>query len=305
MPSKARRTGPIDSYSTAADSDASGRDEDEDGDAHDGDVDDELDGEGVVGGGLADEAGGADDGDDATGVAGTAAASSSTPASPPPPRLPGKRVRGTIDADAVFEWLPSSHYDHHTYMGICRLPGEGRLFRRLDIKSYPREIFAFALLYFTGSDHFNRSMRNYVGNCGWCLSDQGLYEVQRSHNANGKFEISWRGPSIRCDSEVDIFNAIGIPYMRPRDRNCTVQEVDVTADLTTAAGGGADDSDSRDRGAAGDATGTGTGEAAAGGLSLNLAGIDILEAAGGDAEGAAERPPAAAEVHMRQAMAVE
>ena len=49
-----------------------------------------------------------------------------------------------------------------SYMGVCNLKGpnggEGT-FRRIDIKCYPLRSYAFALLYFTGSGHFNRSMR--------------------------------------------------------------------------------------------------------------------------------------------------
>lgn len=43
-----------------------------------------------------------------------------------------------------------------SYMGVCLLPGEGKLHRRIDIKTYPQELLPFAILYFTGSDHFNR-----------------------------------------------------------------------------------------------------------------------------------------------------
>ena len=46
--------------------------------------------------------------------------------------------------------------------------------RRLDLKVYPVAQFPFALLYFTGSDHFNRSMRFYAKKKHWTLSDHGL-----------------------------------------------------------------------------------------------------------------------------------
>jgi len=42
------------------------------------------------------------------------------------------------------------------YMGVCKV---GEKSRRIDIKVYPKEQFAFAVLYFTGAAHFNRSMR--------------------------------------------------------------------------------------------------------------------------------------------------
>ena len=34
--------------------------------------------------------------------------------------------------------------------------GPGYAHRRIDLKAYPREQFPFAVLYFTGSDYFNR-----------------------------------------------------------------------------------------------------------------------------------------------------
>ena len=55
---------------------------------------------------------------------------------------------------------------------MIKLAGRER-FRRLDLKVYPREEYAFALLYFTGSDHFNRSMRHYAKARGYSLSDHG------------------------------------------------------------------------------------------------------------------------------------
>ena len=61
----------------------------------------------------------------------------------------------------------------HTFMGVCRLPGGKH--RRLDIKVYPPDQFPFALLYFTGSGHFNRSMRLRCHKAGWHLNDKGLY----------------------------------------------------------------------------------------------------------------------------------
>ena len=42
-------------------------------------------------------------------------------------------------------------------MGICQF--KDQLHHRIDIKYYPRDEFAFAVLYFTGSDAFNRRMR--------------------------------------------------------------------------------------------------------------------------------------------------
>lgn len=63
-----------------------------------------------------------------------------------------------------------------SYMGIAKV---GTIHRRIDLKIYPRESFGFALLYFTGSDHFNRSMRLYAQKNGYSLSDHGLARAER------------------------------------------------------------------------------------------------------------------------------
>ena len=66
------------------------------------------------------------------------------------------------------------------------------------------------MCYFTGSDYFNRSLRNYAKKCGWSLSDQGLKAAVRSKGK--KEDRIAESVSIRCDTEEDIFKACGVPY---------------------------------------------------------------------------------------------
>jgi DNA polymerase/3'-5' exonuclease PolX len=47
------------------------------------------------------------------------------------------------------------------------------------LQVYPRSMTACAMLYFTGSDYFNRSMRWYAGRKGMTLSDKGLCPCTR------------------------------------------------------------------------------------------------------------------------------
>jgi DNA polymerase lambda len=70
-----------------------------------------------------------------------------------------------------------------SFMGICKLEENG-LHRRLDIKVYPPEAYPYALLYFTGNDHFNRSMRHWAGRINLSLSDTGIEEAK--HPVNDK-----------------------------------------------------------------------------------------------------------------------
>jgi DNA polymerase lambda len=56
-------------------------------------------------------------------------------------------------------------------MGVCQYQEE--IHHRIDIKYYPINEYPYALLYFTGSDMFNRSMRLYASKLGIQLSDHG------------------------------------------------------------------------------------------------------------------------------------
>ena len=117
-----------------------------------------------------------------------------------------------------------------TYMGVCAVPQRsdarrggaggsggasfGGVHRRLDIKVYPFKQFAFAVMYFTGSDHFNRSMRYYAKQKGWTLSDNGLSPAVRKDGV----KIA-EGASLRCETEEEVFWALGMTYIKPQLRD--------------------------------------------------------------------------------------
>ena len=88
------------------------------------------------------------------------------------------------------------------YMGVCLAPGDTH-YRRLDIKVYPRDEYGSALLYFTGSDQFNRKMRTDAEEMGFKLSDHGLFKGDKK---------------IRCETEEDVFKALKLPYKKPSER---------------------------------------------------------------------------------------
>ena len=89
--------------------------------------------------------------------------------------------------------------------------------RRLDIKVYSAEHFPFAVLYFTGSDYFNRSMRLYAQKRGMSLSDKTLMHVVRA--TTGKRDKIHEGCSEVCTTEREIFDRLGLPYRRPHERD--------------------------------------------------------------------------------------
>ena len=91
------------------------------------------------------------------------------------------------------------------FMGICKLNEKG-LNRRLDIKVYEKSFFPFAILYFTGSAYFNRSLRLFAKKKGYHLSDKELSD-----------RIT--GEKILCNSEEDIFKALSLKYKTPEERD--------------------------------------------------------------------------------------
>ena len=99
------------------------------------------------------------------------------------------------------------------YMGVCMLPDSKA--RRIDIKVYPKEQYGFALLYFTGSDYFNRSMRLFADKKGFSLSDHGLTPTIK---AAGGLKVS-KGINIPCQTEEAVFKALGLPYKTPAERD--------------------------------------------------------------------------------------
>eukprot|EP00698_Gefionella_okellyi_P001644 TRINITY_DN11547_c0_g1_i1.p1 TRINITY_DN11547_c0_g1~~TRINITY_DN11547_c0_g1_i1.p1 ORF type:complete len:771 (+),score=184.38 TRINITY_DN11547_c0_g1_i1:241-2313(+) len=102
--------------------------------------------------------------------------------------------------------------DHETYMGVCCVPGSKH--RRIDIKMYPFNEYAFALLYFTGSGYFNRSMRLFAEKKGFSLSDKSLTCVIRD-----RFGVVHAGRTIPCHTERQIFEALGLEYRTPAQRS--------------------------------------------------------------------------------------
>ena len=108
-----------------------------------------------------------------------------------------------------------------SYNGIIRLPGHA-LHRRLDLKLYPPQEYAYALLYFTGSDHFNRSMRHFAKAKGYSLSDHGIV---RAHKQGSNNVVRGVVNLVKANTEQDIFRALGLLFREPGDRDCDVEPI--------------------------------------------------------------------------------
>lgn len=109
----------------------------------------------------------------------------------------------------------SSHQDGSKWHGASALPGSD-LWRRIDLLFVPDAEIGAALLYFTGNDIFNRSMRLLARKKGMCLNQRGLYtNVLR----DGQVKLN-EGRLVESRDERRIFAVLGVPWRPPEHRIC-------------------------------------------------------------------------------------
>lgn len=100
------------------------------------------------------------------------------------------------------------------YMGVCRLDRPGSKHRRLDVFVIPPDELACALLAYTGSAHFNRSLRLRARRMGMALSDRGLRQGVWRKGA----EKRSLGSLVSTPTEASILEHLGLSYRPPEQR---------------------------------------------------------------------------------------
>ena len=105
------------------------------------------------------------------------------------------------------------------YLGVCKLIENDRSkHRRLDIILVPPNEKATALMYFTGSAHFNRSMRLLATKSGMSLSEHSLRK-NIIRGGQGKKEKLNKGTILSTPTEESVFKHLGLTYRPPTERN--------------------------------------------------------------------------------------
>lgn len=95
------------------------------------------------------------------------------------------------------------------------------LCRRIDIILVPHAEYGAALIYFTGNDVFNRSMRLLARKKGMRLNQRGLFRdvLGRGQGEGGK--VTEGGELVEEGmSERRIFEVLGVPWRRAEERIC-------------------------------------------------------------------------------------
>ncbi|KAK3038649.1 hypothetical protein RJ639_027312 [Escallonia herrerae] len=103
-----------------------------------------------------------------------------------------------------------------TYYGLCTYPGR-ELRHRIDFKVYPRDIYAFGLIAWTGNDVLNRRLRLLAESKGFRLDDTGLFPATYGSSDRKR---STRGTvTLKFDTEREVFDFLGFPWLEPHERN--------------------------------------------------------------------------------------
>ncbi|XP_046871738.1 DNA polymerase beta [Hypomesus transpacificus] len=103
------------------------------------------------------------------------------------------------------------------FMGVCQLQPsdeeeeeEEYLHRRIDIRLIPKDQYYCGVLYFTGSDIFNKNMRTHALEKGFTLNEYTIRPLGVTGMA---------GEPLLVDSEKDIFDYIQWKYKEPKERS--------------------------------------------------------------------------------------
>ncbi|KAL3270543.1 hypothetical protein HHI36_021081 [Cryptolaemus montrouzieri] len=91
----------------------------------------------------------------------------------------------------------------------CRLSPES-ITRRLDIRLLPHDQYFCGVLYFTGSDMFNKAMRAHALEHGHTLNEYCVRPIG---------SLGTPGEAVPINSEEEIFDYVQYPYRKPEERN--------------------------------------------------------------------------------------
>ncbi|EJP70956.1 DNA polymerase POL4, putative [Beauveria bassiana ARSEF 2860] len=122
----------------------------------------------------------------------------------------------------------SSSSSSSIWQGCCVLPGGSGRFRRMDLLVVPETEMGGALIYFTGDDVFNRSLRLLARKRGMRLNQKGLYKRIESAAAaageNGRRGrrgmVAVEGDLVEGRCERRIFEILGVEWREPTERWC-------------------------------------------------------------------------------------
>ncbi|KAM3499537.1 hypothetical protein MY10362_007215 [Beauveria mimosiformis] len=114
----------------------------------------------------------------------------------------------------------SSSSSSSIWQGCCVLPGGSGRFRRMDLLVVPETQMGAALIYFTGDDVFNRSLRLLARKRGMRLNQRGLYKRIEAAGEKGRMGMAVEEDLVEGRCERRIFEILGVEWREPTERWC-------------------------------------------------------------------------------------
>lgn len=106
--------------------------------------------------------------------------------------------------------------DGSKWHGASCVPGS-KIWRRIDLLLVPSDEIGASLIYFTGNDIFNRSLRLLASTKGMRLNQRGLYKDVMRGPQRARLT---QGTLVEGKDERKIFAALGVPWRPPEHRIC-------------------------------------------------------------------------------------
>ncbi|XP_064382642.1 DNA polymerase beta-like [Halichondria panicea] len=131
--------------------------------------------------------------------------------------LPPTKTEAATDEGAACVPPPTKTEAATDEGAACVLPptktGEAKekpVHRRIDIRLVPIDQYFVGLLYFTGSDMFNKTMRSHALDQGFTLNEYSVRPVG---------DTGVPGEAIPVTSEEEVFDILNYPFKKPEERN--------------------------------------------------------------------------------------
>lgn len=111
----------------------------------------------------------------------------------------------------------SSHSTNHINVERCFVVWKGTdRMHRVHLLFPTWEQYPLVMLGWMGSQQFERSLRLYTSReLGWKLTSTGIFSIRTEH----RIDIS-NVLERKVEKEEDIFEALGVPFLKPEERNC-------------------------------------------------------------------------------------
>ncbi|GAA6025529.1 hypothetical protein JCM8202_001224 [Rhodotorula sphaerocarpa] len=128
-------------------------------------------------------------------------------------------IIGQLEAKGLVKKENELMRGNKKYAGLIRLPRHNH-YRRIDLRLAPSASYPYMLLGSSGDSLLMKLLRWRAKQKGWCLNEYGMGD---KYDATDKNPNGFRPGTLKVvDSEREIFDLLGMPYLVPAEREYRV-----------------------------------------------------------------------------------